>query len=125
MYRLSPKFKHLHIIPYRGIVFIERVIVMTNTHKIHARSEKDKKQLNDRLKRVEGQVRGLQNMVQEDRYCIDILIQLTAVQAALKKVGFDILEEHTKGCVSSAIKSGNETESIEELMQVIKQFSKT
>ncbi|WP_280138078.1 metal-sensing transcriptional repressor [Alkalicoccus daliensis] len=96
-----------------------------HSQKVHPRSEKEKKQLNDRLKRVEGQVRGLQNMVNEDRYCIDILVQLTAVQAALKKVGFDILEEHTKGCVSSAVKSGDQTESIEELMQVIKQFSKT
>lgn len=98
---------------------------MTPDHKTHARSETDKKKLNDRMRRVEGQVRGIQNMIEEDRYCIDILVQITAVQAALKKVGFDILEDHTKGCVSSAIKSGDETASIEELMQVIKQFSKT
>lgn len=98
---------------------------MAPEHKVHARAEKEKKNLNDRLKRVEGQVRGIQNMVAEDRYCVDILVQITAVQAALKKVGFEILEDHTKGCVTSAVKSGNETESIEELMSVIKQFSKT
>nr|TXF87293.1 metal-sensing transcriptional repressor [Alkalicoccus halolimnae] len=100
------------------------MITMEQAQKIHPRSEKEKKLLNQRLKRVEGQIRGIQKMVDEDRYCIDILVQMSAVQAALKRTGFDILEEHTRGCVTHAAQNGEEKEMIDELMDVIKQFSK-
>ena len=78
----------------------------------------------NRLKRVEGQVRGLQKMIEEDRYCVDVLVQISAVQAALKKVGFALTERHIKMCISSAIKQGHGDDHIEELMKVLQQFSK-
>ncbi|WP_208590271.1 metal-sensing transcriptional repressor [Gracilibacillus suaedae] len=78
----------------------------------------------NRLKRIEGQVRGIQKMIEEDRYCVDVLVQLSAINAALKKVGYSITERHIKHCVSDAILSGNGDETIEELMEVMKQFSK-
>jgi DNA-binding FrmR family transcriptional regulator len=89
------------------------------------RCENDKQNLNNRLKKIEGQIRGLQKMIEEDRYCIDILVQISAVNAGLKKVGFQLMEQHTKHCVSDAIHSGNGEASIEELMKVIQQFSKS
>ncbi|MFC7747411.1 metal-sensing transcriptional repressor [Lentibacillus kimchii] len=88
------------------------------------RTDKEKDQMTNRLNRIEGQVRGLQKMIEEDRYCIDILVQISAVQAALNKVGYTVMERHAKTCVSDAIQSGNGDESIEELMKVIKQFAK-
>jgi DNA-binding FrmR family transcriptional regulator len=88
------------------------------------RIESEKEKLINRLKRVEGQVRGIQKMIEEDRYCIDVLVQLSAIQAALKKVGFNLMEHHTKSCVVSAIKEGHGDHHIEELMKVIQQYSK-
>ena len=61
-----------------------------------------KDQLLKRLKRVEGQVRGVQNMVDEDRYCIDVLTQISAIQAALDKVALGLLDEHARHCVVGA-----------------------
>ncbi|MBM7646035.1 DNA-binding FrmR family transcriptional regulator [Scopulibacillus daqui] len=88
------------------------------------RSEQEKKQIINRLKRIEGQVRGLQKMVQDDRYCVDILIQISAIQAALKNTGYSLLERHTKSCVANAVKEGEGEHYIDELMKVIQQFSK-
>lgn len=87
-------------------------------------SDAEKKAIVNRLKRIEGQVRGIERMVEEDRYCIDILIQISAIQAALKKVGFTISERHMKHCVAHAIKTGDGDKAIEELLDVMKQFSK-
>jgi CsoR family transcriptional regulator, copper-sensing transcriptional repressor len=89
------------------------------------RSTKDKDQLISRLKRIEGQVRGIQNMVENDRYCVDILTQISAINAAMNKVGLNLLEKHTRHCVSDAIKDGDGEEAIEELMEVFKRFSKS
>ena len=75
-----------------------------------------------RLSRIEGQVRGLSKMVDEDRYCIDIVTQITAVRAALRRVEEEILKDHVAHCVEHAIASGNKTdqrEKIAELMAVI------
>ena len=58
-----------------------------------------KDQLQKRLKRVEGQVRGVEKMVEEDRYCIDVLTQISAIQAALDKVALGLLDDHTRHCV--------------------------
>ena len=88
------------------------------------RSDEEKLLMQNRLKRIEGQIRGLQKMVGEDRYCVDVLVQISAVQAALKKVGYTLLERHTKTCVSQAVKEGEGEHHIEELMKVIQQFSK-
>ena len=93
-------------------------------HPSEDRTEEEKKQLQNRFKRIEGQIRGIQKMVGDDRYCVDILIQLSAIQAALKKAGYSLLERHTKTCVASSIKNGNGDHHIEELMKVIQQFSK-
>lgn len=63
-------------------------------------------------------------MVEEDRYCVDVLVQISAVQAALDKVGYQMLERHAKMCVTNAVKEGNGDEYMDELMKVIKQYSK-
>lgn len=84
----------------------------------------NKPDLLERLKKIEGQVRGVQKMVDDDRYCVDILIQLTAIRAAVNKVGLQILQGHVRGCVTSAIKEGKGDESIEELVDVLSKFAK-
>ncbi|MCQ2008725.1 MAG: metal-sensitive transcriptional regulator [Sporolactobacillus sp.] len=86
------------------------------------RTSDEKRKIANRLKRVEGQVRGIEKMVEDDRYCVDILIQLSAVQAALQKIGFSILERHTKSCVAKAIEEGHGDEQINELLKVLKHF---
>ena len=75
-----------------------------------------------RLGRIEGQVRGLAKMVEEDRYCIDIVTQISAVRAALRRVEEEVLRDHVAHCVEHAISSGNKAdqrEKIAELMDVI------
>jgi DNA-binding FrmR family transcriptional regulator len=75
-----------------------------------------------RLSRIEGQVRGIARMVGEDRYCIDIVTQVAAVRAALRRVEEEILRDHVAHCVEHAISSGNKAEQrrkIEELMAVV------
>jgi DNA-binding FrmR family transcriptional regulator len=75
-----------------------------------------------RLGRIEGQVRGLSKMVDEDRYCIDIVTQISAVRAALRRVEEEVLRDHVAHCVEHAISSGNKAdqrEKITELMEVI------
>jgi DNA-binding FrmR family transcriptional regulator len=92
---------------------------------ISHRHSREKEQLINRLKRIEGQVRGIQNMVENDRYCVDIITQISAINAAMKKVSLQLMENHTKHCVSDAIKSGNGEESISELMEVFERLTKT
>jgi DNA-binding FrmR family transcriptional regulator len=93
--------------------------------KLNTTTVKNNDALLNRLKRLEGQMRGLQSMIAEDRYCIDVLVQITAIQSALKQVGFIVTEDHISNwCVSEGIKNGNGEESIKELMVVLKQFSK-
>jgi len=82
------------------------------------------KELLKRLRRIEGQIRGIHKMVEEDRYCVDVLTQIAAARAALDKVGLAILKSHTNGCVKRAIQSGEGDPAIEELMDVIKLFIK-
>jgi CsoR family transcriptional regulator, copper-sensing transcriptional repressor len=78
----------------------------------------DKEQLLKRLARVEGQVRGVSKMVEEERYCIDVLTQIGAVQAALDKVALGLLDEHTRHCVVEA--DGTErVEKVDELMAAV------
>lgn len=93
-------------------------------HPIKPRTHDEKQKVINRLKRIEGQVRGIQKMVEEDRYCIDILVQISAIQSALKNVGFSITERHLNHCVSHAIQQGDGQETIDELMDVMKQLSK-
>jgi DNA-binding FrmR family transcriptional regulator len=75
-----------------------------------------------RLNRIEGQVRGLSRMVEEDRYCIDIVTQVAAVRVALRRVEEELLRDHVAHCVEHAIASGNKADQrrkIEELMSVV------
>jgi len=75
-----------------------------------------------RLSRIEGQVRGIARMVDEDRYCIDIVTQISAVRAALRRLEEEVLRDHVAHCVEHAITSGNKAEQrkkIEELMNVV------
>jgi DNA-binding FrmR family transcriptional regulator len=72
-----------------------------------------KKPLLDRLRRVEGQVRGLARMIEEDRYCIDILTQISAVQAALDKVALGLLDDHARHCVIGSAQDDQEQRTME------------
>lgn len=84
---------------------------------------KSKSARRKRLSRIEGQVRGLGRMVEEDRYCIDVITQIAAVRAALAKVEEDILQDHIGHCVEHAIVSGNPAEQrqkIAELMEILR-----
>lgn len=84
----------------------------------------DKQNLLRRLRRVEGQIRGIQRMLEEDRYCVDVLIQIAAVRAALDKIGLALIEDHTRGCVQNALANNQGDDAIDELMDVIAQFLK-
>ena len=80
-----------------------------------------------RLKRIEGQIRGIQKMIEDERYCIDILTQLSSVQGAIKSVEENILERHLKGCVQHSFTKGNKEDKIEkisEIIGVLKKFRK-
>jgi CsoR family transcriptional regulator, copper-sensing transcriptional repressor len=83
----------------------------------------NKKDLQDRLRRIEGQVRGIQRMVDQDQYCVDILTQLNSVTAALKAVGMGLLDEHVRHCVKDSIDQGNSDEKVEELLAAVARFS--
>jgi DNA-binding FrmR family transcriptional regulator len=80
--------------------------------------EDDKAALLKRLKRIEGQVRGVHRMVDEDTYCIDVLTQLTAVKRALEKVSVLLVEDHMRGCVMNAAKAGDQAEAEAHLAEV-------
>ena len=89
---------------------------------------KDKSALIKRLHRIEGQVRGIERMVEEDRYCIDILTQISAVSTALDALALKILDEHVNHCVAGAIASGDAdvaSEKSRELLEAVHRFSRT
>lgn len=84
-----------------------------------------KQKIDSRMARIEGQVKGIRNMVQHDRYCVDVLVQLSAVISALKKVEDLVMENHLNTCVVDAIRSDDESErdrKIRELMDVMSDF---
>ncbi len=88
----------------------------------------DKDALKKRLHRIEGQVRGIERMVDDDRYCIDILTQVGAVRTALESLGLEILEDHVTHCVSDALASGdaeNAAEKSKELLAAVQRFART
>ena len=84
----------------------------------------DKSALAKRVNRIDGQVRGIGKMIDEDRYCIDILTQLSAVQSALDSLAVQLLEHHLHGCVQHAVKSGQGDQAIAEAIGVIRRFAK-
>ena len=99
----------------------------TDTTPVHGYT-KDKDALINRLHRIEGQVRGVERMVEDDRYCIDILTQIAAVNTALESLAFQILDEHVRHCVAGALASGVAEDAqvkTEELLQAVKRFSRT
>jgi DNA-binding FrmR family transcriptional regulator len=83
---------------------------------------RDKQQIETRLSRIEGQVRGLRKMVDEDRYCIDVLTQVSAVQSALESVALILLRDHTEHCVAEAIRSGEGTAKVRELSEAVERL---
>ena len=87
------------------------------------RDEKEYKDLMNRLSRIEGQVRGVKAMVDDDRYCVDILTQVSAIQSALNAFSKNLLANHIKSCVVNDIKNGNE-QVVDELCETIKKMMK-
>ncbi|MBS1219422.1 MAG: hypothetical protein H6R21_2555 [Proteobacteria bacterium] len=83
-----------------------------------------KQALLKRLNRVAGQVRGVAQMIGEDRYCVDVLTQVAAIQSALDAVTLQLLEDHTKGCVADAVKANRGDQAITELMTVVRRFAR-
>jgi DNA-binding FrmR family transcriptional regulator len=81
----------------------------------------DKDALRGRLARIEGQVRGVSRMVEEERYCIDVLTQIGAIEAALDKVALGLIDEHTRHCVMNA-EGGEQTEKVDELVAALGRF---
>src|SRR5215470_820527 len=86
--------------------------------------KRHKEQVQARLKRIEGQVRGLQKMVDDDRYCIDVLTQVSAAKAALDAVALLLLEDHTAHCVAEAIRAGDGSQKIRELNEAVERLVK-
>lgn len=82
----------------------------------------DRQALLRRLRKIEGQVRGIQRMLEEDRYCVDVLVQIGAVKAAIDQVALNLLQDHTRGCVQDAVLGGRGDEAIEELLGILRKY---
>lgn len=93
------------------------------THKTKQRSEDEYKALINRLNRIEGQVRGVKKMVETDTYCTDILVQVSAINAALNAFNRELLANHIRTCVAEDIKSGKD-ETIDELVATLQKLMK-
>ena len=91
--------------------------------RVKHRSEKERKDLTTRLSRIEGQVRGIKCMVEEERYCVDILNQVSAIQAALNSFSKELLANHIHSCVVADIRAGKD-EAVDELCETIKKMMK-
>src|SRR2546425_9412154 len=101
---------------------------MSTRAKSHYGYVSDKEALVKRLHRIEGQVRGIERMVEQERYCIDILTQISAVTTALEALGLKILGDHVNSCVADAFASGDEraaSEKSRELLAAVERFTKT
>jgi DNA-binding FrmR family transcriptional regulator len=101
--------------------------VETTTRHTHGYAA-DKGLLRKRLARIEGQVRGIARMIDDDRYCIDVLTQLAAVDTALEAVALKVLEDHVQHCVAGALASGDPEQAQEksaELLAAVQRFAKT
>ncbi|CAH2212636.1 metal-sensitive transcriptional regulator [Tepidibacter aestuarii] len=92
------------------------------------KTKTDKDAIIKRLRRIEGQVKGIQKMINEDKYCVDILIQIAAIRSAIDKVGGIVLENHVKGCVKNTIDNsddiGEKDRVIDELVNTMLKFMK-
>jgi len=94
-----------------------------HSEKKTVRSESEKRIINNRLNRIEGQIKGIKKMVAEDRYCNDILIQLSAIESSVKSLSMHILENHMYSCITDSIEK-RDTEVVDELMSLFKRFNK-
>ena len=93
------------------------------SEKMKIRSEEEKRALINRLSRIEGQVRGIKQMIAEDKYCIDVLTQTSATASAINSFAKEVLESHIRSCVTEGIRQGDD-EKIEELICAIERFIK-
>jgi DNA-binding FrmR family transcriptional regulator len=95
---------------------------MTDAHEAHFRHSytKDKRDLVTRLRRIEGQARGIQRLVDEEAYCLDVLQQVEALTAAADQVALLLLEDHIDGCLAHAIESGQGQPYLDEVMTVVR-----
>ena len=103
-------------------------VATTETTEQHHGYHGDKDLLIKRLHRIQGQVRGIEKMVADDRYCIDVLTQIAAANTALESLAFRILDQHVNHCVAGALASGDEAEAREktrELLEAVQRFAKT
>lgn len=87
-------------------------------------SEREKTDIKKRLRRTGGQIAGIEKMVDDDRYCVDVLQQIMAARAALNQVALIMIESHTKSCVVNAIKENRTEEAVDELISVLSKFTK-
>lgn len=87
------------------------------------RSQEEKKLINNRLNRIEGQINGVKKMIQDDAYCNDVLVQLSAIENSVKSLSNYILENHLYGCVSRDLENGK-LDTIDELISLFKRFNK-
>ena len=95
-----------------------------HAHPVVPRAPRRAADLAKRLNRIEGQVRGIGRMIDEDRYCVDVLTQVSAVQSALDALALKLLEHHLHGCVAHAVSSGDGTHAIDEALAVISKFGR-
>ncbi|MCM0759532.1 metal-sensitive transcriptional regulator [Sporomusa sphaeroides DSM 2875] len=86
--------------------------------------DKEKTDIKKRLRRTSGQINGIEKMIDEGRYCVDVLQQIMAARAALNQVALIMIESHTKSCVVNAIKENRTEEAVDELMGVLSKFTK-
>lgn len=92
-------------------------------NKTTIRSEDERKKLINRLNRIEGQIRGIKGMIENDQYCTDILVQSAAVNAAVNAFNRELIANHIRGCVTRDLKNGNE-ETIDELVATLQKLMK-
>lgn len=96
----------------------------TQTEARQYRYTKEKPSLLARMKKIEGQAKGIQRMIEDDRYCIDIIQQITALGAAADEVALLILEDHIEGCVANAVRAQNSEGHMKELMETLRKAMK-
>ena len=92
-------------------------------HKKTHRAEEEKKLINNRLSRIEGQIKGVRKMIGEDAYCNDVLIQLSAIENSVKSLSNQILENHLYTCIARDMKNGK-VDTIDEIISLFKRFNK-
>lgn len=131
-FRLRPVFlcKNVYIYPrgvyndmQKGINDMDIKTCPACTGKSKHREETEYKDLVKRLNRIEGQVRGIRNMVEEDKYCVDIMVQASAVESAIRAFNTALLKRHIQSCVVEDIKKGNE-EAVDELCELLPRMIK-